>query len=153
VTTTVMFVDQDRCTGCGYCVAACPRDAIYLKDGKAHVRGSRCVGCEVCADACPEGALYAVSEPAVPAMPPRPAAPSEQVEQTLQTRPAWVTGFAVAIMAAQRILPAVVNLIGALQAPDAEVPQTDASNIASGSAGGAGRGGGRRLRNRRGRRS
>ncbi|MGC9359623.1 MAG: indolepyruvate ferredoxin oxidoreductase subunit alpha [Anaerolineae bacterium] len=153
MTTTVVFVDKDRCTGCGDCVAACPRDAIYLEDGKAHVRASRCIGCEVCVDACPEGALYTVSEPAVPAEASKATVPVEQAERALQSRPAWVTGLGVAIMAAQRILPAVVNLIGALQAPDAEVPQTDVANIASGRDGGRGRGSRRRLRNRRGRRS
>ncbi len=154
MTTTVVFVEESRCTGCGNCIAACPRDAIYLKDGKAHVRRSLCIGCQVCVDACPEGALYTVSEPAVPAESPKATVPAERVERAVQPRPAWVTGLGVALMAAQRILPAVVNLIGSLQTPDAETPQTDVSRAASGGGGGAGpgRGGRRRLRNRRGRR-
>jgi Na+-translocating ferredoxin:NAD+ oxidoreductase RNF subunit RnfB len=59
-------VDEDRCTGCGLCVKACPVDAVHLAPRTAshasHSQksariGSFCLGCGVCALACPTGAL------------------------------------------------------------------------------------------------
>jgi len=147
---TVVFVEEDRCTGCGSCVAACPHDAIYLEDGKAHVRTSRCAGCELCVDACPENALYAVREPAVPMEAPQAAVRSDQAARAIQPRSAWVTGLGAAILVAQRILPAVVNLIGALQAHGSEPSQTGEVGIAPVGRGAGGCHGGRRFRNRRG---
>lgn len=43
----------NRCTGCGACLYACPRDAIRA-DGFPDPR--RCAACGICADACPAGA-------------------------------------------------------------------------------------------------
>ncbi len=48
----------ERCTKCGECVRACPRDAIH-GDG-AHVDRSRCDLCGLCTQACPNGALQLV---------------------------------------------------------------------------------------------
>ncbi len=41
------------CLGFGSCVAACPFDAIRIKDGNAVVDREKCKGCFVCVDACP----------------------------------------------------------------------------------------------------
>lgn len=44
------------CTGCGTCVAACPRQLITVKDGRAAI-DPLCGGCGLCVPACPSGAL------------------------------------------------------------------------------------------------
>ncbi len=49
-------VVEERCKGCGRCVALCPRSAVVLEGGKARVDPERCVGCGACL-ACPEGAM------------------------------------------------------------------------------------------------
>jgi len=50
-------VDNDKCTGCGECVASCPLDAIVMKDDKAQVNPDTCGDCGACVDVCPVGAL------------------------------------------------------------------------------------------------
>ncbi len=42
------------CLGLGDCAAACPANAICMKDGIAHVDTSRCLGCGLCAETCPK---------------------------------------------------------------------------------------------------
>ena len=42
------------CLGFGTCVAACPFDAIHIRDGVARVDHEKCVGCMACAAACPK---------------------------------------------------------------------------------------------------
>jgi len=119
---TVVFVAEERCTGCGRCVNACPRGALYLEDGKAHVRASRCVGCELCVDACPEGAIYAVREPVVPARVPERALRPDSGERALQPAPSWVAGLGAVFLVAERLLPALMNLADALRTRRAQTP-------------------------------
>jgi ferredoxin len=55
-------IDLKRCTGCGWCVAACPLDLLTLeragwkKHSQLHDAG-RCTGCAYCAIRCPFGAI------------------------------------------------------------------------------------------------
>ena len=42
------------CVGLGDCAAKCPRNAICIKDGIAHIDSNACVGCGACALACPK---------------------------------------------------------------------------------------------------
>ena len=42
------------CIGLGDCAAACPSNAICLKDGIAHVDTARCLGCGLCQTICPK---------------------------------------------------------------------------------------------------
>jgi ferredoxin len=42
------------CVGLGDCAAACPSNAICMKDGIAHVDTSRCIGCGLCQTICPK---------------------------------------------------------------------------------------------------
>lgn len=60
----MVYVDGDRCTGCGACLEICPQGAIELVGGLANIDGGRCTGCEACVQACPEGAILVVTEPA-----------------------------------------------------------------------------------------
>lgn len=53
----IMEVDQEKCVGCGKCIAACPLDAISLSETKATRDADLCLGCGVCIAACPTGAL------------------------------------------------------------------------------------------------
>ncbi|UCE38493.1 MAG: FAD-dependent oxidoreductase [Thermoplasmata archaeon] len=53
----VSVVIEDLCSGCGFCIEACPYLAIELKDGKAQVDAASCKGCGSCASTCPSGAI------------------------------------------------------------------------------------------------
>ncbi len=51
-------VDQDKCTGCGECIDACPAQVLELVDDKSDpVNIDECLGCETCVETCPEGAI------------------------------------------------------------------------------------------------
>lgn len=52
----IAVVAQDRCTGCGMCVAACAAGAIAV-DELARIDPARCVGCGACIPECPNEAL------------------------------------------------------------------------------------------------
>lgn len=62
-------VDEDRCIGCGDCLAYCQFDALSLEDA-VQVNDPRCVGCGVCVPVCPEDALGLVRRPAEQVKPP-----------------------------------------------------------------------------------
>ncbi len=55
-------VEEDRCKGCGLCVAACPRHCIEMakeinRHGYFYARMTNrdlCIGCRLCAIACPD---------------------------------------------------------------------------------------------------
>lgn len=65
----MIYIDSERCDGCGSCLEICPSSAIVLQGEKAIIEESRCKECEVCLDACPQGAILAVelvtNEPAM----------------------------------------------------------------------------------------
>ncbi len=48
---------ENRCQGCGACVAACPHGAHALRDGRHAFDRERCRRCGACATACLSGAL------------------------------------------------------------------------------------------------
>lgn len=51
-----IFVDMERCIGCGLCVGACPFDSIEMEEDYPRIRDD-CKLCGACVDACPEGAI------------------------------------------------------------------------------------------------
>lgn len=48
------------CMGFGDCAAACPNNAICIKDGIAHVDPFRCIGCKICVGQCPKSIISMV---------------------------------------------------------------------------------------------
>jgi ferredoxin len=60
--TRVVWVDRERCTGCGLCVDSCARGAIVVVDGSAQVDEATCSGCGACIEVCPEEAVQPVLE-------------------------------------------------------------------------------------------
>jgi len=51
----------DKCNGCGFCVKACPADAIELQDKKAKlVDHPECMACADCVAICPEKVITLV---------------------------------------------------------------------------------------------
>jgi len=53
----VSEVNEDLCSGCGFCIESCPYEAIELKDGKAYINAALCKGCGSCVTTCPSGAI------------------------------------------------------------------------------------------------
>ncbi len=51
------IVDQEKCSGCGECVEACPLDAIEIQENKALVDQETCGDCGACVDVCPTEAI------------------------------------------------------------------------------------------------
>jgi electron transport complex protein RnfB len=66
-------IDEDKCTGCQQCVAACPRNVIAMRPVSSHVQvkclsadkgvqvrkicSTGCIGCGLCAKTCPFDAI------------------------------------------------------------------------------------------------
>ena len=59
----MIYIDTNRCTGCGQCMEVCPTEAIRIVAGKATVSPDDCEECEACMDVCPEGAIMSVTQP------------------------------------------------------------------------------------------
>ena len=54
----IIPIEEEKCTGCGDCVPACPEGAIQVIDGKARlVSDLMCDGLGACIGHCPEGAI------------------------------------------------------------------------------------------------
>lgn len=54
----IISIDEDKCNGCGICVAACHEGAIQMVDGKAKLMTeSYCDGLGDCLPECPTGAI------------------------------------------------------------------------------------------------
>ncbi len=52
------LIDEERCTGCGDCVEACPEGAVALVDGKASIIDpDACDYCTACEALCPQEAI------------------------------------------------------------------------------------------------
>lgn len=61
----IIEIDQDKCSGCGACAAACHEGAIAMVDGKAQLmRDDYCDGLGDCLPACPTGAISFVEREA-----------------------------------------------------------------------------------------
>jgi 2-oxoglutarate ferredoxin oxidoreductase subunit delta len=62
----LVFIDIERCKGCGFCVAFCPTDVLelskeYNKKGyhtPVVKDADACTGCELCGLFCPDFAIF-----------------------------------------------------------------------------------------------
>jgi 2-oxoglutarate ferredoxin oxidoreductase subunit delta len=63
-----LVILQERCKGCGFCIAFCPRGVLefsadFNKKGyhfPSVIDNSKCANCRFCQDLCPEFAIYSV---------------------------------------------------------------------------------------------
>jgi 2-oxoglutarate ferredoxin oxidoreductase subunit delta len=67
----VVYINWDRCKGCGFCVEFCPPKVLALADSyNAHgyhpphlTNEQGCTGCDLCGLYCPDFAIYGVRVP------------------------------------------------------------------------------------------
>lgn len=131
----MIYIDRDRCTGCGRCVEVCPADVIRIVAGKAMGSPDECRECEACMDVCPEGAIMSVREPVsedqAVAVRPRTAQPQVHVDaQTVTARGSarllpWLG--AAAAFVGREVVPRVLDVL--LDAWDGRVEQQAASTL------------------------
>jgi len=57
-----LFVDSEKCTGCGICIPICPEQAISDVQNKAVINHNKCNECLQCMDECPANAIYQVTD-------------------------------------------------------------------------------------------
>jgi 2-oxoglutarate ferredoxin oxidoreductase subunit delta len=76
-----VFIIDDRCKGCAFCVEYCPRDVLRMSEEfnrKGYhppevIKSGECLNCNLCEMICPEFAIFSVeSAAAVAAGPPQP---------------------------------------------------------------------------------
>ncbi|UCE18682.1 MAG: 4Fe-4S binding protein [Gemmatimonadota bacterium] len=61
----IIEIDEEKCSGCGLCMPACPEGAIQIIDGKARlISDMYCDGLGACLGECPEDALKIVEREA-----------------------------------------------------------------------------------------
>jgi Fe-S-cluster-containing hydrogenase component 2 len=109
----MLYVDQDRCSGCGVCVSVCPHGAIVIEEGKASIRQGLCHQCEACAAACPERAILSVTESALVPEPDRaravrPREPSRPLSVVARAAPA--VGAALLFLG-REVMPRVADYV------------------------------------------
>jgi len=71
VSQGVVYVLDDRCKGCGYCIEYCPKQVLefsseFNKKGyhpPSVAKPDDCVNCHYCEIICPEFAIYSVEVP------------------------------------------------------------------------------------------
>ena len=53
-----LALDQEKCVGCGMCLAVCPQEVLMMNNGSAEIQGlDRCMECGACARNCPTSAV------------------------------------------------------------------------------------------------
>jgi 2-oxoglutarate ferredoxin oxidoreductase subunit delta len=70
-----VFVIDDRCKGCGFCVEYCPREVLVLAktfNRKGYhpprvAKAGHCVNCNLCEMLCPEFAIFSFAVESRPA--------------------------------------------------------------------------------------
>lgn len=74
VSKGMVWIIEDRCKGCGYCIAFCPRDVLQ-ESKRFNTKGyhppevkhpEACVNCHYCEIICPDLAIFSMELPAEP---------------------------------------------------------------------------------------
>ena len=79
----IIDIDEEKCSGCGACAAACHEGAIAMVDGKAKLmREDHCDGLGDCLPACPTGAISFVEREAAAYDAPAAAAAKQEPNRT-----------------------------------------------------------------------
>jgi len=153
----MVYVDIEKCAGCGICAEACPVGAISLVGGTAQIDQEKCTDCEVCVEICPNREPVA-ERVAVPSVRPAPEAirvRPQPAPVSLSARALPAIGVALTYLG-RNVAPRLADYL--LNALDRGLGQAQASPVAraSGSAspasgvGGRGSGQGRHRRRRQG---
>ncbi len=58
----LFIINDDKCYGCGACIALCPVNVLDLENRLAIVDEKNCTHCELCIPSCPVFALDIVPE-------------------------------------------------------------------------------------------
>ncbi|MHC4984872.1 MAG: ATP-binding protein [Planctomycetota bacterium] len=87
-TRRIVYIDEEKCDGCGLCIPSCAEGAIEIVDGKARLSAENlCDGLGNCLGVCPQDAIVieereaddfdeaAVEQHLAETRPPKPAAP------------------------------------------------------------------------------
>ena len=96
----VAVIDPRLCQGCGACAAACPMQAIRLREGYCAVEPTWCAGCGACVQLCPHHApgwtalarAHPEQKDRAPWGNPSPDASTEKHRVPLGTRCFWFEG-------------------------------------------------------------
>ena len=57
-----VFIDTEKCDGCGVCVSQCPVQAISLIKNNAFINKDICNECLLCLEKCPNEAIYRIDD-------------------------------------------------------------------------------------------
>jgi len=121
----MVYVDSERCTGCGACVEVCPTGAVRLVEGEtgryAEIDQRECRSCEACVEVCPEDAIMSEVELTIEGEPVQeetklvPLEPQPRELRPVRPMPKALTWLGAALVfAAREIVPRVaVSLLDA----------------------------------------
>jgi NAD-dependent dihydropyrimidine dehydrogenase PreA subunit len=156
----MIYIDDEKCTGCGVCEEVCPVEAVEVSDGVGRIDQDRCNECQACVEACPNGAILMVIESAeekatslttVAAQPMSRPAPEVALAEPHRSKVVPVMGAALAFLGREVAPRLVMYLADAL---DRRLSRQQPSAVGSTnnlvpSSGGKGEQSGRRHRRRR----
>ena len=149
----MIYVDDEKCAGCGVCEDVCSVEAVRVSDGVARIDQDRCNECEACVEACPNEAILVVIEPVEEkalSLHEKPV-PEVVLAEPHRSRVVPVVGAALAFLGrevAPRLVTYLVDALDRRLSRQQPAPVGSTNNLIP-SSGGKGRQKGRRHRHRR----